>query len=83
MRIEGNSIGNYSVNYLNNISKNLDEANKVSKRQKTEPPLNIEEKKFFAELYPQNRKEINEYNFYDRDGKTKSASIGSIIDRRA
>ena len=83
MRIEGNSIGNYSINYLNNISKNIEASKNLQQKKELEANISSEEKNFFAQLYPQNTKEINEYSFYSRDAKAVTTHLGSIIDRRA
>jgi|YNPMSStandDraft_2_1061718.scaffolds.fasta_scaffold00213_19 hypothetical protein len=83
MRIEGNSIGNYSINYLNNISKNIEASKNLQPKKELEANISSEEKNFFAQLYPQNTKEINEYSFYSRDAKAVTTYLGSIIDRRA
>lgn len=73
MKITTNSIGNYSV--VNHGT--LNNANKIKK-----PEVTQEEKKFFANLYPEKQKEILSYEFYNAKGKVTGVTIGSIIDRR-
>ncbi len=73
MKITTNLIGNYSV--VNHGT--LNNANKIKK-----PEVTQEEKKFFANLYPDKQKEILSYEFYNAKGKITGVTIGSIIDRR-
>jgi len=46
MRIEGNSIGNYSINYLNNISKNIEASKNLQPKKELEANISSEEKIF-------------------------------------
>lgn len=73
MKITTNSIGNYSANLINRNSMN----NKI----KT-PEVTPEEKKFFANMYPEKQKEIMTYEFYNAKGKITGVTIGSLFDKR-
>lgn len=72
MKITTNSIGNYSINNHNTFN-----TNNIKKAEVTP-----EEKKFFANMYPEKQKEIMTYEFYNSKGKVIGVTIGSIIDRR-
>lgn len=76
MKINTNPIENYKANYLNNSSLSTNRQN---------PGLNevtTEEKKFFANLYPEKSSEIMNYEFYNMKGKVSGVTLGSLIDRR-
>lgn len=73
MKITTNSIGTYSL--INQAG--INNQNKIKK-----PEVTQEEKKFFANLYPEKQKEILNYEFYNAKGKVTGVTIGSIIDRR-
>ena len=92
MKIATNNIGNYNP-YVTNRIKVSKEPAKVEQTQQLAPKsqvnnikgsdqLSKEEKTFFAKLYPGQTDEINNYQFYQRTGKMKNVSIGSLIDRR-
>ena len=79
MNISTNQIGNYKP--VNNIAnKNV---NKVEK-PKTEIINDItkDEKKFFTNLYPNEKNQISDYQFYNKDGDKKNLQIGSLFDKR-
>lgn len=44
--------------------------------------INKEEKQFFANMFPEKKSEVMDYNFYNRSGKVNSLQIGSLFDRR-
>ena len=78
MRIDTNSIGNYSA-YLRPVQSRPKVENAVT----VEPAkVTNEEKKFFVSMYPENKAEIMDYHFYQRNGKMAGVSVGSLIDRR-
>lgn len=79
MKVSTNSIGNYkpvitqkSNNIQNIQAKKAAEALKVS----------IEEKKFFTKLYPEEKDQIDNYHFYNKDGDKNGVSLGSLFDKR-
>lgn len=76
MKIETNSY----LQYSNNIQdlKNIDKINSSVDTNK----ITDEEKKFFAEMYPEKKNEIINYQFYQRNGKVLSVAIGSTFDKK-
>lgn len=80
MKITTNVIGNYNpytVNKSNGIAKN----NQVT-AAKQPTKITSEEKDFFKKLYPENKKEIVDYHFYQNSGKMNGVSVGTLFDRR-
>lgn len=79
MKIENNfnSAMINSVNSNNRIQKTYD-------LKTTNQPeiINNEEKQFFANMFPEKKSEVMNYNFYNRSGKVNAPQIGSILDRR-
>lgn len=75
-----NSIGNYSPYSINKVqhtqkpqqTKQIDNDNVISK----------DEKQFFANMYPDNKKEIVDYHFYQKTGSMAGVTVGSLIDKR-
>lgn len=76
MKINTNSFGNYSKTF---VDKTLA---KPAVEKTNTPAISDTEKKFFAEMYPAKKNEINNYEFYNPKGKTTGISLGSLIDRR-
>ncbi|MEW6507419.1 MAG: hypothetical protein AB1432_06685 [Bacteroidota bacterium] len=76
MKINTNSFGNYSKNY---VDKTI--VNGAADKTKS-PAISETEKKFFAEMYPAKKNEIINYEFYNPKGKITGVIIGSLIDRR-
>lgn len=78
MRVSTNSVGNYQPAYMkpNAVVRN-DAAVKTAKEN-----ISAEEKKFFAELYPNRRDEIAGYQSYNSKGKVSGVHVGSLFDRR-
>ncbi len=76
MKIIPNQAGTYS---LNNIRNTQPVKEKFSLNS---PEISGEEKKYFAEAYPQKQKEIMNYEFYNARGKATGVSVGSLLDRR-
>lgn len=80
MKISTNSIGNYRpliTSKQNNIQQSI-ETDKINKELK----VTNEEKKFFSNLYPEEKDKISNYHYYSKDGGMKGVSIGSIFDKR-
>ncbi len=69
-----------NVPYSNNI-QDLQNINKTSSSVNTNK-ITDEEKKFFADMYPEKKNEIINYQFYQRDGKVSSVAIGSTFDKK-
>lgn len=78
MRIDTNTIGNYS-SYMKPVQMRPKMETAVS----VEPAkVTSEEKKYFANMYPENKAEIMDYHYYQRNGKMSGVSVGSLFDRR-
>lgn len=80
MKITNNFTGNYnpySVNKVNQPQK----APEVQSAKQTER-ITSEEKDFFAKLYPESKKEIVDYHFYQNSGKMNGVTVGTLFDRR-
>jgi hypothetical protein len=88
MRIDMNTIGNYSPISIRNVNNQSKLNNTIENEgaQKMVPAkhgiLSPEEKTFFANLYPANKSEIVDYHFYEKNGKLSGVKIGSLIDKR-
>lgn len=77
MKINTNVIGNYSPTYLKpqvNIKENVLDDKHTS--------ISSDEKKFFAELYPNKKDEVMNYQFYNAKGKVSGLHVGSLFDKR-
>jgi hypothetical protein len=79
MRID-NNINNLITNgyQINNRTKKIYDFN----TNLSPEILNKEEKQFFANMFPEKKVEVMEYNFYNRNGKVSTNLLGSLIDRR-
>lgn len=80
MAIDINSVGNYSTYGINRNGINKSIENKIPNSKPEQ--LNIEEKKFFAKMYPSKKNEIMKHYLYEKSGKLKNISTGTKIDRR-
>jgi hypothetical protein len=86
MKIDSNVIGNYTLTSLRNINnpaktaevKKAAQANGITNK----PEVSNDEKKFFAELYPEKKSEIMDYHFYQKSGKTSGVTKGSLFNKR-
>lgn len=88
MKITTNSVGNYT----NIISRNNISARKTEQASETKSAssvhageaakLTADEKNFFVNMYPSNKKEIMDHHFYERSGRMSGVKVGSIINRR-
>ncbi len=88
MRISTNMIGNYNpqvstgnVKYAK-TNANTQKAESKNIGNKVEINLSQDEKKYFIDLYPQNKSEISDYHFYQKSGKMSGVKIGSMFDKR-
>jgi len=80
MRIDTNSIGNYTT-YMRPVQSRT--AVSATTPAKIEPAkVTNEEKSYFANMYPESKAEIMDYHFYQKNGKMGGVSVGSLIDRR-
>ncbi|MEW6654691.1 MAG: hypothetical protein AB1394_14660 [Bacteroidota bacterium] len=77
MKVTTNNIGNYSQAYFRDALANSETANKI----KTES-ITVEEKKFFADLYPAQKEQVLGYQLYNAKGKVSGVHVGSLFDRR-
>lgn len=79
MRIDTNTIGNYTSAYLRPVQAKP----KVNNAINIEPAkVTNEEKKFFVNMYPDNKAEIMDYHYYQKNGKMAGVAVGSLFDRR-
>ncbi len=85
MRISTNSIGNYGPQISRGVQKQaktteafrLPDTNNVEAKKE----ITTEEKKFFVDLYPNNKTEI-ENHFYSKNGKMSGVKVGSLFNKR-
>jgi hypothetical protein len=80
MKISTNNIGNYKpvVTQRNNVASKLVKSEEVNVNSK----ITSDEKKFFTKLFPEQKDEITNYHFYNKQGNKNGLSIGSLFDRR-
>jgi hypothetical protein len=78
MKITSNVIGNYAPSYIKPAQTARPEANSKI----TAGNISTEEKKFFAGLYPAQKDEVLNYQFYNSKGKISGTHVGSLFDRR-
>lgn len=78
MRVSTNAVGNYQPAYLKTNAASRSEAAPTAAKEN----ISVEEKKFFAELYPARREEIIGYQSYNSKGKVSGVHVGSLFDRR-
>ena len=84
MRINTNSIGNYFTQQTRNVS-NVAQSKNIQKAAVTKTisqPISVKEKEMFAKMYPQQKSEIMEYHYYQKNGKMSGVTVGSLLDRR-
>lgn len=78
MKITSNAVGNYSPSYVKTVQANrIDNENKIDSKN-----ISTEEKNFFANLYPSQKEEVMNYQFYNAKGKVSGKHVGSLFDRR-
>ena len=79
MKITTNEIGNYSPK----VQKTPVQQNKTAEAPKQKlGTISNEEKKFFANLYPENKTDVMNYHFYQKTGKMQGVSLGTLFDKR-
>ncbi len=78
MKISTNSFGNYKPIAAQKKNVSLVEPKKAVETLK----ISNEEKNFFTNLYPENKDQIINYHFYNKEGDKNGVSLGSIFDRR-
>lgn len=77
MKISTTSFGNYKpVQPNQNIKFNQ------TIKQTSDPQITNEEKRYFSNLYPEQKEKIDNYHFYSREGSKNGVSLGSLFDRR-
>lgn len=79
MKIENN----FNPSLLNSVrpGNRVQKAYDLKASNQTEI-INKEEKQFFANMFPEKKSEVMDYNFYTRSGKVNSSQVGSLFDRR-
>ena len=88
MKITTNSVGNYTnIIQRNNVNTPKTERTAQAKaagsvKSGDAPKLTADEKNFFVNMYPQNKTEIMDHHFYERNGRMSGVKVGSIINRR-
>jgi hypothetical protein len=82
MKIESNVIGNYGPAVNKNLISNSLPQGSLTDNVKKDAKLSVDEKKFFAGLYPENVKEVMDYHFYEKSGKLSGVTLGSMFDRK-
>lgn len=84
MRVNTNSIGNYFPQRTQNVSNvaRPETVKKTVATKSTEQPISAKEKELFAKMYPQQKSEIMEYHFYQKNGTMSGVTVGSLLDRR-
>ena len=86
MKIDSNAIGNYTLTSLRKVNNSV-KAGEVKKPAQTNEvshnqDVSIDEKKFFAGLYPEKKTEIMDYHFYQKTGKMNGVVKGSLFNKR-
>jgi hypothetical protein len=78
MNITTNNIGNYGPSFVNKTQQIRTDSSIKKQSEK----VSVEEKKFFADMYPDKKSEIMDYQFYNSKGKIPGVQLGSLFDRR-
>lgn len=84
MRINTNSIGNYFTQQTRNVA-NVARSENIQKTTATKNStqlISVKEKQMFAKMYPEQKLEIMEYHYYQKNGKMSGVTVGSLLDRR-
>lgn len=84
MRVNTNSIGNYFPQRTQNVANiaRRESIQKTAPAKSIEQPISAKEKELFAKLYPQQKSEIMEYHYYQKNGVMSGVTVGSLLDRR-
>ena len=77
MKVSTNNIGNYSPAYFKAALAKTEAAQNAKAES-----ISVEEKKFFADLYPEQKDEVLGYQLYNAKGKVSGVHVGSLFDRR-
>jgi hypothetical protein len=78
MKISTNSIGNYKPI----IAQKNNNVQQVEPKKSEAIKISNEEKNFFTKLYPEEKDQIANYHFYNKEGDKNGVSLGSLFDRR-
>ncbi len=79
MKITPNTFtGTYAPSYINREKP----VEHTQKAETIKPAVSNEEKKYFSELYPENKEEIMNYHYYSKHGKMSGTALGSFFDKR-
>ena len=79
MKISTNDFGNYSAKLNKPV---VPKEQNVQVQKQDLGTISKEEKKFFAELYPENKKDVMDYHFYQKTGKMQGVTLGTMFDKR-
>ena len=84
MRVTTNSIGNYFPQLTRKITNVApkESVQKTSQTESTQQLLSQKEKEMFVKMYPQQKSEIMEYHYYQKNGVMSGVTVGSLLDRR-
>jgi predicted choloylglycine hydrolase len=84
MRINTNAVGNYFQQQTRNVSNvaRQESVQKTTTKNLVEQPISGKEKEMFAKMYPQQKSEIMEYHYYQKNGVMSGVTVGSLLDRR-
>ncbi|PIQ10948.1 MAG: hypothetical protein COW71_01750 [Ignavibacteriales bacterium CG18_big_fil_WC_8_21_14_2_50_31_20] len=84
MTVNTNSIGNYLARQPRNIPNvaRKESIQKTVQTNSTEQLISAKEKEMFVKMYPQQKSEIMQYHYYQKNGVMSGVSVGSLIDRR-
>ena len=81
MNITSNPVGNYTAVRTTKV-RNIQNLNSLQNPATKPEAINENEKKFFMNMYPDNKAEISDYHYYGRDGNMMGVAKGSLFDRR-
>jgi len=84
MRVTTNSIGNYFPQQTRSIANvnRTENIEKLKTQNSIEQPISNKEKEMFVKMYPEQKAEIMEYHYYQKNGKMSGVTLGSLLDRR-
>ena len=75
MKIESTQSGNYILSKLQEIPIKT-----IDKTKSDE--ISQDEKNFFINKYPEQKSEIIDYHFYQKNGDMSGVKVGSLFDKR-
>lgn len=84
MIINTNSIGNYVARQARSISNVAQKESipKTTQTSSTESLISAKEKEMFVKMYPDQKSEIMQYHYYQKNGVMSGVTLGSLLDRR-